>query len=190
MVKTRLAKSVGDDRAIQIYRRLLAYTQSVTERAGAAKQVWFSDYIPEENEWDAPGIEFRLQRGEGLGERMLHAFRSGFEEGFRNIILIGSDCAQLSVDILDDGFRALREHDIVLGPSRDGGYYLIGLNKPRPTLFKEIPWSTTEVFEKTEARIRENGWSLVLLPTLNDVDTVEDWRRVEDNFRENRGDRA
>ena len=105
---------------------------------------------------------------------MENAFEWGFANGYDRILLIGSDCADLSPEILNQGFAALDRHDLVLGPANDGGYYLIGLKAPLPAVFHNKPWSTDAVLQLTLASAIGEEKSLFLLPERIDIDTEED----------------
>lgn len=181
-VKTRLASHIGAYEAINIYRRLLAYTGQIVRTISADVQVQYTPSIPERIEiWDSE-TSFGLQSGNGLGERMEHAFRHAFEQGYDRVVLIGSDCGEITAEILEAAFLRLKTNEIVIGPARDGGYYLIGMSEFEPTLFREMEWSTSTVLYETKQRIQKSGRSSFSLPELGDVDTIEDWNRVKHRF--------
>ncbi|MFH5831400.1 TIGR04282 family arsenosugar biosynthesis glycosyltransferase [Halalkalibaculum sp. DA3122] len=181
-VKTRLAESVGAQKALQIYHQLLRYTCDVVKPLEADVQVWYSDYIPLNDMWDEVGAEKRTQIGETLGQRMKHAFNCGFAGGYQRIGIIGSDCAQLETDHLRQAFRELEGNEVVAGPSRDGGYYLLGMRNYYPELFEDKEWSTSGVYAATVADIDSLDLSFAELPELNDVDTLDDWKEVKYRF--------
>jgi uncharacterized protein len=118
-----------------------------------------------------------MQEGQDLGERMLQAITTGFEQGFQHIVLIGTDCYELTSAIIESAFLALRRTDAVIGPATDGGFYLIGLNQNVPELFLQREWSNPEVLEKTTAILHNLGVKYELLPELSDIDTVEDLKK-------------
>lgn len=177
-VKTRLAETLGDREACRVYRKLLALTRTVSSGVECRRQLWYSRYIDGDDPWDPASYDKRLQQGDDLGERMKYAFEQAFASGFERAVVIGSDCAELEQNHIKDAFRALENRDIVIGPSKDGGYYLLGMNAPHPRLFEEISWSTASVFEDTMSRIRELDLSCEILPVLNDIDTEEDLRNA------------
>lgn len=183
-VKTRLAESVGEKTALQIYRQLMIHTREVVIPVEVDVQVWYSDSISPDDLWDKreQKVEKRTQRGSDLGARMRDAFDSGFSEDYRKIVIIGSDCAELTPEIVEDAFEKLETHDTVIGPSEDGGYYLIGMSSRAPELFEDIAWSTPSVYQATLKKISGNARSLYKLPELNDVDTIEDWQEVAGKF--------
>jgi rSAM/selenodomain-associated transferase 1 len=178
--KTRLAKGVGNDAALRIYRALLDHTLAVA-RSTPFRTVLLAD-PPERaadgTEW-APGMDaYRGQASGDLGARLIQAFAESFEGGARKVIVIGCDCPQLSKVSLVSSFTALDEADTVLGPTVDGGYYLLGLKESRPSLFKGIPWSTEQVYEKTLNILKFQTLSYISLDAFSDVDTLEDYERV------------
>lgn len=179
-VKTRLAATLGEAQALSVYKSLLTYTRTVISKIDAEKEVWYSDFVDYKDEWDSNIFYRKKQQGDNLGERMKYAFKSSFEEDTcQSVVLIGSDCAELTELIVEDAFKKLRNHDLVLGPAEDGGYYLIGMSKFIPDVFNGIMWSTHQVLDATIIRAREFGLRFSLLPLLNDVDTFEDWERVK-----------
>jgi rSAM/selenodomain-associated transferase 1 len=114
------------------------------------------------------------QTGDDLGARMASAFKQALDSGYRSVVVIGTDIPGINGPLLTTAMNSLRDHDVVLGPTVDGGYYLIGLRSPLPALFENIPWSTDQVYALTEQRIQALGLSLKILPKLRDLDTVED----------------
>jgi rSAM/selenodomain-associated transferase 1 len=184
-VKTRLAATLGPEQACAIYRRLVA---AVCARLPLAAQlIVVFDPPDRENEVRAwveklcprRRIRFIPQADGDLGTRLTSAFAEAFAAGFGPIAAIGSDCVELDAASFDEVWRALRECAVVLGPTPDGGYYLIGLGAPQPLLFEEIAWSTPAVFHQSVERAAAAGLRLHELPLLHDVDTEEDWRRAE-----------
>lgn len=173
-VKTRLAESVGEKKALQIYNHLLQITKSITDKVQCTRQVWYSDYIDKNDLWSNGKYEKRLQSEEHLGERMKDSFRQNFTKGYKKVVIIGSDCASLTKDIIENAFKELRENDIVIGPSEDGGYYLLGMSSFYPQLFDDISWSTSDVLDQTLGRVIDLELSYKLLSELNDIDTIED----------------
>ena len=125
-------------------------------------------------EWLVENEYFSPQQGSDLGERMLNAFKHVFEKGCKRAVLIGSDCPDISRDIITQSFDILKAKHIVLGPAYDGGYYLIGVREPKPELFSNIEWGTEKVLSQTIDKINAAGLSLGLLPMLRDIDRVED----------------
>lgn len=171
-VKTRLAKTQGDDFAYDVYTRLVEITEQESIKVeNADVHVYFSDKVVPER-W--PNQEKFVQHGESLGDRMKHAFQQGFSAGYERIIGVGADLPDLSAEVMREGLNALKEKDTVFGPSDDGGYYLIGMREMIPQIFENKPWSTDALLDLTREELAELGFSVTLLGTLNDVDTIED----------------
>ncbi len=173
-VKTRLAKSVGDEAALDIYLQLLRHTASVIHTSGYDAHIYYSDHIPEREDIFKHIASKATQNGKDLGKRMDNA-SANLLSTYEKAVIIGSDCGQLTADIIKEAFYALDLVDLVIGPARDGGYYLIGMKQPDPTLFNDIEWSTSKVLLKTLERANDKKYELAILPTLRDVDTIEDW---------------
>jgi len=176
-VKTRLATTIGDGAALNIYTFLLQHTFSITKDLPVVKQVHYSVKVRNQDIWDNDIYTKTKQFGEGLGERMEFAFQEGFKQGFENITLIGSDMYDLSQDDLDAAFKALKNHNFVLGPAEDGGYYLIGMKKMKPQLFQNKKWGTDTVLKETLSNLKNE--SVQLLPIRNDIDYYEDIEGIE-----------
>lgn len=173
-VKTRLAKDIGDDQALRVYGRLLQYTKTITRPLNAHKVVYYSDFVDNNDLWDNMVFDKRLQEGLDLGERMQNAFSQAFAEGKQRVIIIGSDCVELESYMIKEAFAVLENNDVVLGPARDGGYYLLGMKKFLPTLFENKPWSSSDVLMDTILDLKKMNASYYLLKTLSDIDTAEE----------------
>lgn len=183
--KTRLAASIGDVAALKVYRQLLAYTKLVVDGLDAEKSVWYSSFIDQEDIWTNGEFNKKVQTGDDLGQKMKNAFEATFaQEKSDAVVIIGSDCAELEERHVSEAFDALESNDIVLGPAKDGGYYLLGMRVFVPELFKSIDWSTSKVAEQTLYAIKENNLSYLLLDELNDVDTVEDYVQIKHRLPE------
>jgi rSAM/selenodomain-associated transferase 1 len=176
-VKTRLAKSIGALEALQVYEKLLARTLSAAGKSTVRRQVWYSSFIDNEDDIPPETFEKYLQTGSDLGERMKNAFRQAFEEGADNVVIIGSDCPDLNEAILESAFEQLKTCDLVIGPSEDGGYYLLGMNRFYESLFRDVEWSTESVLTSTIDNATKIGLNITQLPVLNDIDTLEDLRK-------------
>jgi len=176
-VKTRLAKSIGDSEALHVYKKLLNSTVSVAEKTDAHRQIWYSSYIDNEDGIKPELFGKYLQMGSDLGERMKGAFRQAFDDGADRVVIIGSDCPDLSEAIVENAFERLDKNDLVIGPSEDGGYYLLGMNQYYESLFRDIEWSTESVLESTIQKAKMNNLNIFQLPVLNDIDNIEDLKR-------------
>lgn len=184
-VKTRLAKTVGDEEALKIYQKLLQHTFDQVKPLEVKKEVWYSKYIDKDDLWNEEIFSKKIQRGNDLGERMSQACRESFgEEGMQKVVIIGSDCAELTTEILYQAFRALDQYDLVIGPATDGGYYLLGMSSYFPALFKDIAWSSDIVLKQTIKKAKHEKADYYLLEELNDVDQNEDWELVKDRFEQ------
>jgi rSAM/selenodomain-associated transferase 1 len=173
-VKTRLAKAIGEIKALEVYETLRKHTARVTEAVTAKKEVFFSNFIPVNDTLLTRETTARLQKGSDLGERMLHALSSGFKTGSRRIVLIGTDCHELSSTIIEEAFSALDHVDTVIGPAKDGGFYLIGMKKAIPELFSHREWSTPDVLQETIDILLRLDISFKQLRELSDIDTLDD----------------
>jgi len=118
------------------------------------------------------------QRGEDVGVRMGNVFQEGLASAYHALVIVGTDIPGISAQLVTQAFSALRNHDVVLGPTSDGGYYLIGLRRAVPELFQDMPWSTDHVCELTKRKAQALGLSMALLPPLRDVDTIEDLQAI------------
>ena len=177
-VKTRLAKTLGESRALEVHRELQHQTEQAVRFLTSDKMVYYSDYVPEENPlWPQERYHHFVQKGTGLGERMSNAFEELFDKGYEKVCIIGSDCPYITQDILENAFNRLLETDVVIGPSRDGGYYLLGLVEPREELFEDINWGGSQVFDKTIQKLISQDMIWYELPILEDVDTEDDLDR-------------
>jgi len=170
--KRRLAATVGDEAALNIYQFLLDHTVKITSQLYAEKLVYYSEEIWQNDIWDNKRFGKKLQKGDDLGARMANAFQEGFQNEFQRIIIIGSDMLDLSQDDLEQAFKSLETNDFVVGPAEDGGYYLLGMKKYTPALFKNKDWGTETVLEDTLADLTNE--KIALLETRNDVDNYED----------------
>ena len=178
-VKSRLAKAVGDEAALELYRRFILDIIATLKETGAPFRVFF---FPAASSSEVSGLlgglDARPQQGNDLGKRMEDAFRVVFSEGRRRAILIGSDIPDLPASIITDAYRALEKQNAVIGPARDGGYYLIGFNKSsfHPSIFRGIAWGTNSVFDETMKALQEAALTVWRAPVWGDVDTLDDLR--------------
>lgn len=184
--KTRLARAIGDDAAIQLYRAFLTdlalkFSRPEEGANGAYDLHWA--YTPAGGDFAAllsslvprslPLTRYFPQQGNDLGERLLSAFRHVHEQGYRRTILIGSDSPHISPAIVSKARAALDDADVVLGPAEDGGYYLIAMQQPYD-VFRDIPMSTGKVLSMTIDRAERQGLCVRTLETLFDVDELPD----------------
>lgn len=172
-VKTRLAATLGNVIAMDIYQQLLKKLIYNIQSLDVDKIVFYSDFI-EENLWDSGIFQKEIQQGDDLGKRMENAFKVSLAAGYKNIIIIGSDCPGMDEIILNKAFENLDSFDIVIGPATDGGYYLLGMTKSYPFLFENINWSTDKVLQQTIDLCKRNRLSYFSLPELSDIDEEKD----------------
>lgn len=173
-VKTRLARDVGDERALEIYKQLLDHTHSVTIDLDCEKHLYYSNQIDRGDIWNLGNYQKFVQQGQDLGDKMSNAFKNAFKEHNGPVCIIGSDCLEINESIIREAFLKLEQFDFVIGPARDGGYYLLGMNSYVPQLFSNKTYSTPEVLEEAILEIKKLNKSFFLLPKLSDVDTLDD----------------
>ncbi|PKQ43863.1 TIGR04282 family arsenosugar biosynthesis glycosyltransferase [Confluentibacter flavum] len=172
--KTRLAETIGNEAALKIYKQLLLHTSDVTKSITADRFVFYSEAIQKNDIWEDAIFRKKLQSEGDLGVKMETAFLELFQMGYEKAIIIGSDLFDLKPLHINSAYQALNTHEVVIGPAKDGGYYLLGLSKMNESLFKNKPWSTSNLLEETLNELRENNIKFTTLETLNDIDTYED----------------
>jgi rSAM/selenodomain-associated transferase 1 len=186
-VKTRLAATVGPQRALQVHRRLLARTLRVARAAQAERREFSYEAAGEPVPLRAAGIVRRLaaagwavvpQQGSGLGPRMADALEASLARGER-AVLVGCDCPVLEPADIAAAFAALEQTDAVFLPAEDGGYTLVGLSRPLRAIFEAMPWGTDRVMAETRLRLAAEGASATMLRTVWDVDEAADLARWE-----------
>ena len=174
-VKTRLAKSIGDQAALETYKTLSKHTSKIISEIDSDQLIFYSDKVQENDIWTATNCKKQIQTKGDLGQKMLAAFQYGFSLGYQKIIIIGSDLYSLSPRHIESAFEQLKNYDVVIGPALDGGYYLLGLNFIIPKIFKQKQWSTSSVLKETLSDLKE--FNVNLLEPLNDIDTYEDLKK-------------
>lgn len=175
-VKTRLAKTIGDENALEVYKFLINHTISITEELQVDKYVYYSENILKNDNWKSDKFRKKLQKGNDLGERMNNAFSEVFKMGYETAIIIGSDMFDMEKQDLTAAFEALESHDFIIGPAVDGGYYLLGMKEPTPELFEDKEWSTDSVLQDTLNNLRYKNH--LVLKERNDVDYYTDIKDV------------
>lgn len=172
-VKTRLAKDIGNEQALYVYENLLEHTHDITKKLECNKCLFYSVRIERNDVWRG-NYEKHIQQGKDLGERMKHAFHFAFNQGHEKVIIIGSDCFELTSELIENAFQELDDSDFVIGPAKDGGYYLLGMKTTSTYVFEDMQYSTREVLKHTLDKIYSQTHSFSLLKELRDVDTIED----------------
>ena len=174
-VKRRIANELGDEAALEIYRALLKKTLNATRTGDHAKAVFYSEEIETNDIWPEEEYSKHLQEGTGMGQRMMNAFKTGFQQGFRKIVLVGGDIVNLDPGVIAEAFDALEDEKAVLGPATDGGYYLIGMKSMQEFIFRDKEWGQKSVFKDTCMQLQQKGFEVVVLEERSDVDTVDDF---------------
>jgi hypothetical protein len=177
--KTRLIPMLGPEGAANLHRRMVEHTligvRSLKDGSALSLEIRFAGgSVGAMENWLGSDIAFTPQGNGGLGQRMERAFEEAFQAGMEQVVIVGTDCPGLTEDMVRQAFVRLQEADFVLGPARDGGYYLIGLKRPAAGLFQDIPWGTNGVLEKTLAAARNLQLRVSLLAPLQDVDRPDD----------------
>lgn len=175
-VKTRLAASIGEENALEIYKHLLEHTRKVTLETNFDKRVLYSEEINTSDIWNNHLFQKKLQFGKDLGVRMYNAFKEGFDDGYKKIVIIGSDLIELESNDIKEAIKKLENNDIVIGPAQDGGYYLLGMKQIPENIFRNKAWGTNTVLKETLKDAQ--NLKHYLLQEKNDIDTVEDIRDV------------
>ncbi len=177
-VKTRLAKTIGNEKALGIYLKLVDHTIKEIEKSGLQSHLFFSEKI----DHSYVGQNFSVQFGDDLGERMNAAFQECFANEKNKVIIIGTDCPGISSEILQKAFKSLDTNEVVIGPALDGGYYLLGMKKMHRELFANMKWSTDYVYNETIKRLNKLQLTYQELEILRDLDNEEDLRALSKDF--------
>lgn len=179
-VKTRLAKTIGNNSALLVYKHLLQYTKNTALELGLDRHVYYSNFIDPYDLWDNNVFRKYKQEEGDLGFRMKSAFEGAFEEGYEKVVVIGSDCYELDAASIEDAFKRLDTNDCVVGPANDGGYYLLGMRQFTPELFEGIVWSTDQVYPTTLAKCEAQKLSVASLKEMTDIDEFCDIEKFDD----------
>jgi rSAM/selenodomain-associated transferase 1 len=180
MVKTRLSAGLGDETTQNLYKCFVSDSIGTLEKKRYIFKIAF--YPPGSDEkiisWLGTEHSYITQLGRDIGERMENAFKETFLEGFKEVLVIGTDIPALTPSLIDKALKALKNSDAVIGPCYDGGYYLIGFRKEMflSDIFKGIQWSTEGVFKDTMGVFKKKGYKVYVLPKLRDIDRIEDLR--------------
>jgi len=174
-VKTRLAATVGDKVALEIYIELMRHTAEVTNKVSADKKVFYSEKIEKNDVWTEMNFSKALQTKGTLGQRMEKAFITAFEKGYKKVLIVGSDLYSLKASHIEKALHQLDKKEVVIGPAQDGGYYLLGLKKNLPALFCNKSWGTSTVLKETLTDLKLK--SIFLMEPLNDIDNFEDLKK-------------
>lgn len=177
-VKTRLARSLGDEAVLTLYR---GFVEDLLETLRQGRQQVVLCCTPSSaraavQAWIGPVDRIYPQTGDDLGDRMADAFHRAFGEGYRRVLLVGTDLPDLPTAVFQEAFAALARQPAVIGPTLDGGYYLIGFRPETflPAVFEQIPWSTPAVLAETLAVFGRHGLKVHHLPVWRDIDDLAD----------------
>lgn len=175
-VKTRIAATAGDEQALAIYRKLLEITQRTMDNLPCQVHIYYSSFIDNHDLFKGSNTTKSLQAVGDLGEKMSLAFQDIYNQmPSAKVVIMGSDCPDITPDIISQAFDSLENHHLVIGPTFDGGYYCLGMDAYYPEVFKHILWSSSSVFSKTIQIAEKQNLSYHKLPTLHDIDHEEDW---------------
>lgn len=185
-VKTRLVPALGEEGAASLYRGLAEHTlkwaSCLTRKDANALEVRFDGGSAKDMEgWLGAGLRFVPQGDGDIGERMARAFRESFQSGIKKAVLVGTDIPELSLFHIREAWKALDSRDLVLGPTIDGGYCLVGLRRDAPGIFRGLEWGTKAVFAATLAKAAAAGLTVRTLARMQDVDVPDDlpvWERT------------
>ncbi len=173
-VKTRLAKTMGDENALKVYKALLRKTHETVKGLNCDKYIFYHGSINNNDSWPASIYKKEVQVTGTLGEKMAAASEQIFDKGYEKLLIIGSDCYALTPEIIEEAFIKLSTAEVVIGPATDGGYYLIGQTRFIPALFALEEWSTPQVLQQTIDVCTAHGIPVFKLPMLSDVDEEKD----------------
>lgn len=188
-VKTRLASTVGEANALHIYKQLLKHTQKMSLAVNAERFLFYDECIDRGDEWENEYFSKQLQKGNDLGEKMNNAFGLVLSK-FKNAVIIGSDCFDLTASVINEAFQLLENNDVVVGPATDGGYYLLGMKEMHSSIFKNISWSTAQVLNQTIAICKKQKLAYCLLPTLSDIYVEDDLNSEQKKYLLKKNSRA
>lgn len=186
--KTRLIPALGAEGAMLVHRQMVEHTLVQVQKLQFAQPLCVEVRFTGGDRnlmraWLGSNLVYTPQ-GEGdLGERLVRSLQAAFSAGVGRVVVIGTDCPDLDATLMQQAFKALQTHDLVLGSATDGGYYLIGLRQLVPELFQNIAWSTAAVLQQTLTIAQTLGLQFTLLPILSDVDRPEDlpiWQGMVD----------
>lgn len=180
-VKTRLAATLGDAAACEAYRLMVEFALRAVRATGLPVELRYTpdDAGAEIAGWAEPGWVVSPQGDGDLGERLIRAAVASVASGFQKTIIVGTDCPYLTTGDFHEALAALEDHEVVIGPARDGGYWLIGLRGEAPVLFQGIPWSSSGVLAATLQQARAANLRVRCLRELEDIDTIQEWERFQ-----------
>jgi uncharacterized protein len=171
-VKTRLSKTIGSKKALEVYKELLCHTMTQTKPVDADRYVFYDTEVDQNDIWHEKIFYKKVQSGIDLGQKMQNAFQDVLDLGYKKVVIIGSDLFDLTTNHIINAFDKLEKNDAVIGPAEDGGYYLLGIKKIIDTVFQDKNWGTATVLNDTLENLK--NYKTDFLEILNDIDTFED----------------
>lgn len=175
-VKTRLKGLIPDKKRLEIYISLLELTLCKLKSIPGVDT--YIAYTPESGKpyFEQFGVGLIPLPETDLGTGMFHAFRELFKKGYQRAVLVGADIPDLSSAVIRQAFELLSSSDIVYGPAKDGGYYLVAMKKLIKDVFEDVPWSSDQTLNKSLEKAERCGYSVAFTELLSDIDTIEDLR--------------
>ena len=177
--KTRMIPALGKEAAAQLQQKMTEHTLNTARQLQDDRSTKIEVHFAGGNQqlmsdWLGEDLSYVSQTAGDLGNKMQSSFQQAFDNNYKRVVIIGIDCPDINLKILNDAFDSLSKKELVLGIAKDGGYYLIGLNKKMPQLFKNISWGTDIVLEQTKAIATKLKLNIEYLTALSDVDRPED----------------
>jgi rSAM/selenodomain-associated transferase 1 len=172
--KTRLAATIGDENALKVYKELLSHTNLITKDLNFDKFIFYDKVSSNKMPWGDDIYHTAYQKQSDLGGRMEDAFEQLFKKGYERVLIIGSDCYELEQNVIKSAFEKLKDKQVVIGPAKDGGYYLLGLSKMIKSIFNDVAWSTENVYSDTVKILNSLNIQHDTTPTLSDIDVFDD----------------
>ncbi len=181
-VKTRLAKTIGDKKAMYLYEHLINYIKNVVNNLSVDKAIFYNNFIDAQDSWNNKTYFKELQSSGDIGLKMKKAFEWGFKKKYKRIVLIGTDCYMLQETILLEAFETLKTVNATIGKAIDGGYYLIGMTVFYPSIFENKQWSTAQVYPATIQDFQNKNITFSKLTVLRDLDDLKDLQYFQDLY--------
>jgi len=173
-VKKRLAKTLGDEKALTIYKGMLEHTLLITKSLSSDKYLLYDREATRGDIWPDDVYVKRVQDGADMATRIRKAFKKVFDKGYEHVVIIGSDCLELDERVIRLAFRQLEHFDCVLGPTKDGGFYLFGMNEYSKEVFKTPGWGTNTLSAEVLKTLQDQHKSCFMLSELTEIATIDD----------------
>jgi rSAM/selenodomain-associated transferase 1 len=173
-VKKRLARILGDKKALAIYKGMLEHTLMITRSLSSDKYLFYDREATKGDIWPDDVYIKKVQKGADMATRIRKAFKKIFEKGYQHVVIVGSDCLELDERVIRLAFRQLEHFDCVLGPTKDGGFYLFGMNEFNEQVFKTQGWGTNTLSGEVLKILQEQHKTCFMLSELGEIATVDD----------------